>query len=897
MKDGKCDAGGDSVDPRGNRCASVGSRATRITFSAIGVIFFVATLGACSSGGQGDVNIGSGQAADPIVLDFPIAYVQRALPTGDEDLRELRTVQGGADVWLRDRAAPAAMDRNLTAGITNGEWDVRDLDVSFDGSKLAFAMRAPLIEGAQESEQPTWNIYEYDHSAGSLRRVITSDLVAEEGHDVAPHYLPDGRIVFASSRQRQSRGTLTDEGKPQFSALDEDRNEWAFVLHVMSADGSSIRQISFNQSHDLDPSVLPDGRIVFSRWDNAAGSAIHLYAVRPDSSGLELLYGVNSHDTGSGNSIIQFTTPRARPDGKVVSLVRPFGDTELGGDPVAIDTGTYVENSQPTLASAGLAGPAQARLTSNDVRTVPGPSPGGRYAAAYPLWDGTDRLLVSWSLCRVVEQGRIQPCTSERLANPANTPAAPLYGIFIWDPRDSTQRPVFEPVEGVMFTDVAALAPRSPLPPVILDAVAGVDYDTELATENVGILHIRSVYDLDGVDAAPGGIATLRDPALTTADQRPARFLRIEKAVGIPDDEVRDIRGTAFGAAGGLGMREILAYAPIEPDGSVMVKVPAGVPFAVSVTDRDGRRISPRHLNWLQLRAGETRTCDGCHVPAAAQAAVPALSHGRSELFASVNPGAPTTGQPFPNTDPALFADQGESMAETRARISCQTDCAAIVPSVNVVFQDVWTDPVAAGRAPDVAISYLYSDLQTPAPARPDCQQSWSSLCRIVIHYPDHIQPLWDLERLVLDTDGITVLEDHSCLACHSPRDAADLPRVPAGQLDLSGDPSPEQADHFVSYRDLLFGDNEQELVMGALQDILVPGPPDPVTGLPTQVPVAVPAAMSPAGALASSRFFSRFETGGSHAGYLSPAELRLVAEWLDIGAQYYNDPFAAPAD
>jgi hypothetical protein len=156
---------------------------------------------------------------------------------------------------------------------------------------------------------------------------------------------------------------------------------------------------------------------------------------------------------------------------------------------------------------------------------------------------------------------------------------------------------------------------------------------------------------------------------------------------------------------------------------------------------------------------------------------------------------------------------------------------------------------------------------------------------------------LWDLERLVLDTDGITVLEDHSCMACHSPRDAADVPRVPAGQLDLTGDPSPEQADHFVSYRDLLFGDNEQVLVMGALQDILVPGPPDPVTGLPTQVPVAVPAAMSPAGALASRRFFSRFDTGGSHAGYLSLAELRLIAEWLDIGAQYYNDPFAAPAD
>ena len=52
---------------------------------------------------------------------------------------------------------------------------------------------------------------------------------------------------------------------------------------------------------------------------------------------------------------------------------------------------------------------------------------------------------------------------------------------------------------------------------------------------------------------------------------------------------------------------------------------------------------------------------------------------------------------------------------------------------------------------------------------------------------------------------------------------------------------------------------------------------------------------MSTAGALASGRFFDLFAPGGSHAGRLAPAELRLIAEWLDIGAQYYNDPFAVP--
>ncbi|MFZ2508517.1 MAG: hypothetical protein WAW79_08620, partial [Steroidobacteraceae bacterium] len=652
----------------------------------------------CATGHDGDINIGSGQQPDPVVLDFPVAYVKGPLPDGTEDLRELETFQAGSDLWMRDRAAPDSPERNLTFAMTGGLWNVRDVDVSFDGTKLIFSMREPLIPGAMDSEQPKWTIYEYERPTDTLRRVSASDLICEGGHDVAPHYLPDDRIVFSSTRQCQSKAVLIDESKPQFAAQDEDRNEHAFVLHVMNADGSGIRQISFNQSHDMDPAVLADGRIVFSRWENASGSSIHLYTVNPDGSGLELLYGANSHATGSGATAVQFLSPRTRPDGSVIALLRPFTGTELGGDPVTIDAPRFVEIRQPTLSNAGLAGPAQTRISVNDVRTDPGPSPGGRYGSIFPMWDGTDRVLVSWNLCRLLEGTRTVPCTADRLANPAAVTAAPLYGIWIFDPRDRTQRPVLQPTEGVRYSDVVLMAPRAPLPPVILDAVAGVDYDPVLApeNENVGILNIKSVYDRDGVYAMsgavlpPGGITALRDPAQTTADERPARFLRVEKAVGLPDDEVRDFRGTAFGAAGGLGMREILAYAPIEPDGSVQIKLPAGVPIAVSVVDRNGRRIGPRHLNWMQLRAGEVLTCNGCHAPAGAQAP-PAISHGRRGLTASVNPGAPTTGLPFPNTNAALFADIGETMAEVRARISCQTDCAAQLPSVDVIYDDIWT--------------------------------------------------------------------------------------------------------------------------------------------------------------------------------------------------------------
>ena len=188
-------------------------------------------------------------------------------------MRELETFEAGADVWLRDRAAPDVPEHNITERVTNGEWDVRDVDASYDGNKLIFSMRMPLIPGADDDEQPKWAIWEYDRTTDDLHRVIQSDIVADEGHDVAPHYLPDGRIVFSSTRQRTSKAVLIDEGKPQFAAQDEDQNEHAFDLHVMNADGSGIHQISFNQSHDLDPDVLDDGRIVFSRWENASGSS------------------------------------------------------------------------------------------------------------------------------------------------------------------------------------------------------------------------------------------------------------------------------------------------------------------------------------------------------------------------------------------------------------------------------------------------------------------------------------------------------------------------------------------------------------------------------------------------------------------------------------------------
>jgi hypothetical protein len=908
--------------------------------SLIAILSATAIIAACS---QGDgVSIGTGQDADPVVIDYPVAYIRAPIPVDDNgdfmqtDFREQITFDFGADLFYRDRASPSAEPINITGELTQGLAAIRDVEIAYDGSALVFAMRYPFDPNLDEEDLPTWNIWKYTFDGAVLERVIKSDLTAEIGHDIMPKYLPDGRIIFSSTRQTRSQAVLLDEGKPGFPAMDEDQNEYTFNLHVMSDDGTGdVEQVTYNQSHDLDPAVLSNGQIVFSRWDHAGpnNDAVNLYRMNPDGSDLELLYGKQSHATGTDGTIIQFTQPRELEDGRIMTLIRPFTDTEGGGELVAIDTPQYLEITQPTAANIGiLNGPAQQDATVNEVSTLPGePSPGGRYGSVYPIQDGTNRLLVSWSQCRLQEiladdgdpatdDFRIVPCTQDRLAqvfvqpDPVNpVPAAvgsfvvapPLYGIWMYDPRDNTQLPVVRGEEGYIFTEVVAADPKI-APPVVPDGSAVFALDPSIAAAAEGVLNIRSVYDFDG--GAVVDIPTVADPALTPAANRLARFLRIEKAVSLPDDDLVDLDNTDFGISTAQGMKEIVGYAMIEPDGSVVTKVPANVALAISVVDENGKRITARHQNWITVRPGQELKCNGCHV------ANSGLSHGRYDAFDSAYAGAPAGLLEFPNTDPQWFiGTPGETMAEVRARITqgCTTlpgefECSSIEPSMNVLYTDVWTaDPVI--RANNVDIDMSYTDLLTASPTTLACQQDWQSQCRSVINYESIIHPLWGLPRPQFDAVGDPILDgngvqiDKQCTSCHTfPYiDPADGVTVipPAGQLELTDQLSIDEPDHLHAYRELLVTDNLQEVVGGQLVDVLQPNGQVDIDGNPILAPVPIGSPASIAGARASGRFFSRFEdpTDTIHYDVLSSAERRLIAEWLDVGAQYYNNPFDVP--
>lgn len=908
------------------------SYATRV-YANIGLLVAATLLLlACSSAEQ-----------DQVVADLPIAYIVRPVPIDpdsnppamvDPDVRNPIEFNAGGDVYIRDSSSPSASARNITSCITGGRGDVKDLESHYDGTKLIFSLR---LEDPDPNDNvvPTWNIYEYDLTVGGCpRRLITDDIFAEKGDDLGPAYLPDGRIVFSSSRHSLTGAIQLDEGKPQFSPQEENQRVHNLVLHVMSSSGTSIRQITFNQSHDLDPSVLSTGEIMFSRWDHMGSSnVVNLYKVRPDGTELKLLYGAHGHNVGTNGSSVQFLSPRELENGRILAMMKPFNNSAGGGVPVIINAAQFADIRQTTwpYQGSGLGGSGQVDAVSLNVTTDGSISPAGRFRSIYPLLDGTNRALVSWSQCRLQRtDGGIEPCAGSVPASAVE--ALPIYGIYIYDLSKNIQLPVVIPKEGTVFEEPVVVTSRAE-PEILFDKGAAFGLDATLLGENVGLLHIRSVYDFDGGYNRLGGVATdladMSNPTVTDADGRPARYLRLIKGAYIPDDDTHDFldRTAAFGRSNNRavairqGMRELLGYVPVEPDGSVLTKVPANVPFTISVVDKDGRRIGGRHQNWLQLKAGEVLECNGCHDHSPTAPAQP-LPHGYADAPTALNAGAPTTGLPFTGTttdiDPVtpglqeIIPDMGETMAEARIRALCPDGsggteysaitCPELSPGIDPSFTDTW----ANGAVPDVT-NLRYADLTTTLPdsaASVACQPSWTGSCRTVINYVTHIHPLWSLPRV----DG--AMNDRTCTSCHQ----LDGVVPPAAQLDLSNGDSDQEPNQYKSYRELLFADNEvdengldvQVFVGNLIDPVTGLEVIDPITGMP--IPVFAPVraqgpSMSIAGARASARFFNRFSVFDpltetvDHTGLLTPAEIRLLSEWLDIGAQYYNNPFDAPTN
>ena len=265
---------------------------------------------------------------------------------------------------------------------------------------------------------PTWNLYEYDIINDSLTALISAG-IQEKGDDISPQYLPDGRIIFSSTRQTVSKGIRTNEGRDGvLPATNENRRNAAFSLHVLNADGT-IEQVSFNQSNDLDPIVLKNsGRVLFSRWNHMGSrNDISLYSMNPDGTDVQLYYGAHSHNTGQDpNTDVHFYKPREMEDGRILTILRPLVTNFGGGDIIFIDGKNFADNTQPIWSQQGfITGSAQTVFKQN-VTTNTGLSLKGRYNATFPMLDGSNRYLMSWSQCQILDipadpNSTIIPCT------------------------------------------------------------------------------------------------------------------------------------------------------------------------------------------------------------------------------------------------------------------------------------------------------------------------------------------------------------------------------------------------------------------------------------------------------------------------------------------------------
>lgn len=157
----------------------------------------------------------------------------------------------------------------LTFLLTDPEGSVRDPQVHYDGNKILFSYR--------KSGTPYYHLYEIDRNGDGLKELTDGPF-----DDFEPCYLPDGGIAFCSSR--------CNRFVPCWYVQ-------VATLHRCDGNGKNIRPLSSNIEQDNTPWVLPDGRILFTRWeyvDRSREHFHHLWVMNPDGSGQMVYYGNSS---------------------------------------------------------------------------------------------------------------------------------------------------------------------------------------------------------------------------------------------------------------------------------------------------------------------------------------------------------------------------------------------------------------------------------------------------------------------------------------------------------------------------------------------------------------------------------------------------------------------------
>jgi len=444
---------------------------------------------------------------------------------------------------------------------------VNRFDLSFDAKRVVFDFKKAPKEG--------YRIYELELDNGVVRQLTfpdsdDADLLHRYGHgtnDMHPCYLPDGDIVFTSTRCKTSVLCNTPD---QYTTP---------VLHRMDANGKNIRQLSHGPLNEFSPAVLPDGRILYMRWEynrKGAGAVKSLWAMHPDGSASVEVYGNQIVDPetmiyarpipGTTDKICFLGASHCCPNNGVGTVV--VLDTKVdAASPAAM---TFVTKDIGARTHAGFSFFVDGKWVDENTG-----APGRLFKDPYPL----------------SEQCILAACKPK--GRPWHDPRG--YALVVLD-RAGKDTEIYRD-ESVSCWLPYPLKARTPPP------TPAVVTNEELAAKGLAHCVVSDVSaGLPGVER--GSVKWIR-----VLEQVSRPWTARKRWAGKPDGE-----GMAHTALGPnlLGLQVQHGVVPVEADGSASFYVPADRNIYFQVLDENFMAIQTERT-FINYRPGEIRSCTGCH--------------------------------------------------------------------------------------------------------------------------------------------------------------------------------------------------------------------------------------------------------------------------------------------
>jgi hypothetical protein len=431
---------------------------------------------------------------------------------------------------------------------------IRDPALSYDGKRLLFAWRKDA------DDRHDYSVYEMELAGGKTRH-ITGDYTY--GASYEPIYLPDGNIMFNSSRIVQT----VDCAGPDVSNL-----------FICDRDGKYARRIGFDQVHTLAPTVMDDGRVVYMRWDYNDRSQVYTQAIfqmNPDGTAQTEYYGNNTFEPTN------FFHPRGIPQTAKIMCLIGGHHTPQSGKLVSVDP------SKGRQGTDGLIEIPQGRKPNYE-RTDMYAKQGGHFCYPFPLDEKS--LLVSYDSLAYHRRKKDGTRMPDDVKN--------FVRFHLYYMTTDGRREILAADHRI--SSLKAIPVISRKAPKVRPST--VDY-----RKKTGVYFMQDIYHGPGLKGVKRGtIKKLRVVEL--------RFR--EMYVGA--------NGTS-GAGGSAGVvtpiavgtgswdvKVILGDAKVHADGSAMFEVPARTPVYFQALDAENRAVQTMR-SWSTLMPGETFSCVGCH--------------------------------------------------------------------------------------------------------------------------------------------------------------------------------------------------------------------------------------------------------------------------------------------